>query len=379
MSLATPPLGPLSVLIVGGGIGGLTSAIALARHGFKPHIIERDPDWSVYGVGIIQQGNVIRAMTQLDLIDDYIEAGFGFDHVEVFIPTGQKVAHIPTPKLVDGYPSNVGIGRRALQKVLGDRARAAGADIRLGVTATRLEDDGAGVTATFSDGTRGRYDLVIGADGLYSTTRDQIFPDAPKPAFTGQSVWRYNFERTPDVTGLCAYEGAIGVGLVPLSDVLMYMYVTTPEPGNPRYARDTLAASLRGKLAAMPSPGIRALVGQITEDDEVVYKPLEWVFLDGDWSKGRIVLLGDAVHATTPHLGQGAGMAIEDSIVLAEELARAATVEEAFAAFRARRYERCKYIVEASLSICRSQLGEGPPVEQADATRDMFRVVAEPI
>ncbi|MBB5747025.1 FAD-dependent oxidoreductase [Brevundimonas variabilis] len=368
----------LRILIIGGGIGGLTSAIALAQQGFRADIIERDPTWSVYGVGIIQQGNVIRTMTQLGLIDDYIGAGFGFDHVEVYLPTGQKLAHIPTPKLVQGYPSNVGIGRPALHKVLGDRAKQAGADIRLGVTA-ELDDDGDGVTARFSDGTTGRYDIVIGADGLYSQTRQQIFPEAAGPAFTGQSVWRYNFARTPDVTGLQAYEGKTGIGLVPLSDSLMYMYVTTPEPENPRYERDTLAASLRAKLADTPSPAIRTLVDQITSDDDVVYKPLEWIFLEGDWHRGRVVLLGDAVHATTPHLGQGAGMAIEDAIVLAEELARADDIETAFVAFRNRRHERCRYIVESSLAICHSQLGKGPPVEQAVATQDMFRVVAAPI
>ena len=128
-----------------------------------------------------------------------------------------------------------------------------------------------------------------------------------------------------------------------------------------------------------PSPAIRTLVDQITSDDGVVYKPLEWIFLKGDWHKGRIVLVGDAVHATTPHLGQGAGMAIEDAIVLAEELTRADDIEAAFIAFRNRRYDRCKYIVESSLAICHSQLGKGPPVEQAVVTQDMFRVVSAPI
>lgn len=369
----------LKILIIGGGIGGLTSAIALSRKGFSVEVIERDPEWSVYGVGIIQQGNVVRAMTELGLIDDYISAGFGFDHVQVFLPTGQCVATIPTPRLVDGYPGNVGIGRRALHKVLGDRTLEAGASVRLGITATALDDDGDGVSATFSDGSTGRYDMVIGADGLYSQTRTMIFPDAPVPEFTGQSVWRYNFKRTPDVTGLQAYEGQTGIGLVPLSDSLMYMYVTTPEPGNPWYPLEGLAQAMRTKLAGVPSPAIQALVDQITEDSEVVYKPLEWMFLQGAWHKGRVVLLGDAVHATTPHLGQGAGMAIEDALVLADELVKASDLPAAFTAYRERRFERCRYIVESSRAICFGQIGKGPLIDNAAATREMFMKVAEPI
>ena len=369
----------LDILIIGGGIGGLTSAIALGKAGHRVTVIERDPDWSVYGVGIIQQSNVVRAMGDLGLLDDYVEAGFGFDQVEIFIPTGQRVAVVPSPKLVPGYPANVGIGRRALHKVLGDRAKEAGATIRLGVTVTEFDDGPDLLAVTFSDGATGRYDLAIGADGLYSTTRQMIFPDAPDPEFTGQAVWRYNFPRAPEVVSLCAYEGPIGVGLVPLSDDLMYMYVTTPEPGNPRYPKDGLADAMRGKIANHPSPAIAELAQQITVDDEVVYKPLEWVFLEGAWHRGRVVLIGDAVHATTPHLGQGGGMAIEDSIVLADEIGRADTLDAAFTAFRARRFDRCRYIVEQSRAISYGQTGRGPLMEQGAATHAMTKIVAEPI
>ena len=91
------------------------------------------------------------------------------------------------------------------------------------------------------------------------------------------------------------------------------------------------------------------------------------------------MLIGDAVHATTPHLGQGAGMAVEDSIVLAEEIAKAADPQEAFTAFRNRRFERCRFIVEKSLEICHGQIGKGPPVDNAKATSEMFAVVSQPI
>ncbi|MFD1612299.1 FAD-dependent oxidoreductase [Sphingomonas tabacisoli] len=368
----------LRILVIGGGIGGLTAAIALGARGFAVDVIERDPDWSVYGVGIIQQSNVVRAMAQLGLLDDYLGAGFGFDFVEIYAPSGDRIARVPSPRLVKGCPANVGIARPALHKVLGERAKMAGATVRLGVTAPRLDQDESGVTVSFSDGSEARYDMVVGADGIYSDTRAMLFPDAPRPQFTGQSVWRHNFPRAPDIDGLHAYEGRIGVGLVPLSEAQMYMYVTTPEPGNPRYPRDGLAAAMRGKLAGMP-PRIAALSADITDDDGVIYKPLETLMLGGPWHRGRVVLLGDAVHASTPHLGQGAGMAIEDAIVLADELTRAASPDEAFQAYRARRFERCEYIVSASRGVCDSQLGKAPPIDYAAVTRGMFETLARPI
>jgi 2-polyprenyl-6-methoxyphenol hydroxylase-like FAD-dependent oxidoreductase len=366
------------VLIIGAGIGGLTAAIALGKRGFAVEMIERDPAWSVYGVGIIQQANVLRAMSELGIVREYIDAGFGFDHVDVFSPEGVHLATVPSPKLVADYPANIGIGRRALHEVLSRCARAAGASIRLGVTASSIDDQGDAVEVAFSDGVAERYDVVVGADGLSSSTRHQLFPDAPRPEFTGQGVWRHNFPRPPEVVSLHAYAGPKGMGLVPLSAELMYLFLTTPEPGNPHYARSRLAESMRDKLRDAP-PSIAAYASRIADDAAVVYKPLEWILVSGDWHRGRVVLLGDAVHATTPHLGQGAGMAIEDAIVLADELARATEPEEAFAAYRARRFERCRYIVEQSKAIGDSQLGLLPPVDQAKATREMFEVIAAPI
>ncbi len=365
----------LEILVIGGGIGGLTAAIALRADGHRVTVIERDPEGSVYGVGIIQQGNVLRAMQQLGLLDAYLSSSVGFDFVAVHAPDGTQVAKVPSPRLVEGCPANVGIGRPALHKVLGDRAIEAGADVRLGVTAEALEDDGTGVSVRFSDGGAGRFDLVIGADGVHSQTRQQVLPASPEPEFTGQSVWRYNLPRPAELDSLHVYNGPIGAGLVPMSETLMYMYLTTPEPGNPRYPQAGLAAAMRAKV---PAP-LAALAELITDDAGVVYRPLEALLVEGPWHAGRIVLLGDAVHATTPHLGQGAGMAVEDAIVLAEEIARQDTPEAAFSAYRERRFERCRYIVEESLAICRGQLGLGPPVDNAKATAAMFAVTAQPI
>lgn len=368
----------LDILVVGGGIGGLTAAIALRRTGHRVTLIEKDPKWSVYGVGIIQQANVVRAMDQLGVLGAFLDAASGFDAVEVFIPDGTKVARIPAPSLVEGKPANVGIGRRELQKVLADSATELGTVIRLGLTVEELKDGEDGVEVTFSDGTSGRFNLVIGADGVYSQMRTMIFPDAPKPEFTGQAVWRYNLPRPEGMDALQVFNGRVGVGLVPMSDELMYMFVTTPAPGNPFHERKGLASKMRATLDGA-APAIRELADLITDDDGVVYRPLETMMLYGDWHKGRVALLGDAVHATTPHLGQGAGMAVEDSIVLADELTKCADIETALQAWRARRFDRCKYIVESSLAICHGQIGKGPEVDNHKATAEMFAVVSQPI
>lgn len=369
---------PWKVLIIGAGIGGLSAGIALGKKGYNVDMIEKDPEWTVYGVGIIQQNNVIRAMAELGVIDDYIDAGYGFDHVKIFAPNGMEVAKIPSPGLVDGYPANAGISRPALQKVLADNAKAQGAKIRLGLTADSITETGDHVEVVFSDGSKECYDLVIGADGIYSKTRQSLFPHLTGPEYTGQAVWRYNFDRPEDMEGLHVYNGRVGVGLVPMSKEKIYMFITTPEPDNPKFDRSSLAQEMQERLA-MACPALHHYSAHITDNDGVVYRPLEWLMLEEDWHKGRVVLLGDAVHSTTPHLGQGAGLAIEDALVLADELTKSATPIEAFESYRERRFERCDYIVKSSLAICNGQLGKGPLVDNSKATAESIAVVSKPI
>ena len=372
-----------SVLIVGGGIGGLTAAIAMRRKGFSVQIIERDPEWSVYGVGIIQQMNVVRAMGELGVLDAYLSKASGFDSTTIFVgPQGHQDAKFDTPRLAGpDYPSNAGVRRRDLQQVLGDEAKRLGANITLGLAVTKATDTGKRVEVEFSDGTGGSYDIVVGADGIFSQMREVILPDAPKPQYTGQWVWRYNLPRPTDLDGIHIFAGPCNAGLVPMTMDQIYMFlVSEEEPGMTLDVEGSAAKMVARANANMPPPQLQAWLDHITDDAEVVARPMEVVFLkDHPWHKGRIVLLGDAVHASTPHLAQGAGMAIEDALVLADELTKADTVDAAFTAYRARRFKRVAHVAENSLRIGEMQMGRIPPFDVGALTGQTIGMMCEPI
>jgi 2-polyprenyl-6-methoxyphenol hydroxylase-like FAD-dependent oxidoreductase len=369
-----------NVLVVGGGIGGLCAAIALRRKGIAVDLVELKTEWTVYGVGIIQQSNVVREMHRLGLLDAYLDAAYAFEDVAIYTTEGQQLARIPGQRLAGpDYPANVGISRRALHKVLSETAIELGTQVRLGTSVERFEQDDSAVNVLFSDGSHGRYGLMVGADGLFSKVRGLLFGDRYQPRFTGQSVWRYNFPRAAGIDHLANYQGPSGnAGLVPLADDLMYLFTTSHEPGNPWMQPATLADGLRQRLAGFGGL-IGELRGQIVDSADVVYKPLEAVFVDEPWYRGRVLLIGDAAHATTPHLGQGAGMAIEDAVVLAEELTAGGHLEAQLQRFMARRFERCKYISEMSLLAGEKEVQRDPSFDRIGLVKQMLEVTARPI
>ncbi|WPN65712.1 FAD-dependent oxidoreductase [Pseudomonas sp. P9_35] len=368
------------VLIVGGGIGGLCAAIALRRKGIVVDLVELKAQWTVYGVGIIQQSNVVREMAKLGVLDGYLDAAYAFEDLTINTTAGEQLARIPGQRLAGPeYPANVGISRLALHQVLSETTIALGASIRLGLSVETLEQVGEGVNVLFTDGSRGRYDLVVGADGLYSKMRGLLFGDQYPPRFTGQAVWRYNFPRAAGIDHLATFQGPAGnAGLVPLGRDQMYLFVTSHEPANPRMDAATLATRMRQRLS-----GFTGLIGelreQIIDSEQVVYKPLEVVFVSESWYRGRVVLIGDAVHATTPHLGQGAGMAIEDAVVLGEELGAGGSVEQQLERFMARRYERCKFISESSVLAGDKEMAHDSGFDRIGLVRRMLEVTAQPI
>lgn len=369
------------VLIVGGGIGGLCAAISMRRAGLDVDLVEINKTFKVYQVGIIVQGNFIRAMAALGVADEAVAVGYPQSGLTFRDLSGRVLGDIPGIRLAgDRYPSDLGMARPALHKVLTAAAAGLGAHLRLGVTFERIEQLSDSVDVTFSDGTRGAYDLVVGADGLHSKIRSALFGDAQVPKFTGQGVWRYNVPRPPEITRMFMCSGLEGgkCGFVPLTDKTGYVLLVQSEPGNPRHPQEKLAEIFRGRLASC-SGIVAELRDQITDSSQVVYRPLQTIFVPAPWYKGRVILIGDAAHATTPHLGQGAAQAIEDAVVLGQLMGSETSLDAVFTKFMQRRYERCRFICESS-----QQIGEWEqrPVPGADAmtlTRKMLEVVAQPI
>jgi len=339
-------------LIVGGGIGGLSAAVALRRSNIECEIVEVNPDWTVYGVGIIQPNNVLRALDKIGLAQECVDRGGGFPGWRIYDVHGGFLMDAPSASTASPrHPPVNGITRPILQSILAVSAKAHGCAIRVGVTIKELEDEGSRVHVNFTDGSEGTYDFVIGADGAYSKVRERLFGSNLRPQFTGQGAWRYNLPRPASVEWGEIYFGrSTKVGLVPLSPTLMYIFAVTAEAGNPKLPLEQLHEIMRDRISEYTGP-VAHLRSQITDPRAVVYKPMESMIVPAPWFKGRTLLLGDAAHATTPHLAQGAAMAVEDSVLLGEILRRETSIPAAFDEFMSRRFKRCQYVVETSRQL----------------------------
>jgi 2-polyprenyl-6-methoxyphenol hydroxylase-like FAD-dependent oxidoreductase len=370
------------ILVVGGGIGGLSAAIGLRQAGFAVDVVEKNPAWDVYGVGIIQPGNALRALNELGLAKEAVAQGHPMLGDATWLGDGQtKLAENDWPPLVEGLPPGNGITRPRLHRIFQRHTLDSGADVRTGATFTAIDDGADGVHVTFTDGEARDYDLVVGADGLYSQVRETVFGADLVPRYTGQVCWRYNLPRIEGLDKIWVFIGATGTaGFVPLAPDLMYMLtIEKPPEGAPlRVERDGIAAAYRERLTQFG--GVVAEHRElITDDDAVVYRPVENVLVPPPWHRGRIVLIGDAAHATSPHCGQGAAQAIEDALVLREELCADQELSAALEAFTRRRFERCKVIVEGSEAIGRWEQDHSLPMDPTQVRHEVMMAAMAPL
>jgi len=369
------------VLVVGGGIGGFSTAIALHQRGIDVEIVELHEDWKVYHVGIIVQSNFVRALAQLGVGEEAVAAGFPYRGWRFLNNQGAELARDEgVSSAGPQYPSDLGLARPALHEVLLRRVRALNIPMRLGVTYTEWRDTGDSVEVDFTDGTSGTYDLMVASDGAYSQTRERMFNGRYRPAFTGQGVWRYNLPRTAGLEWAEAYVGdpTRSIGTVPLTEDTMYIFVSVGEPGNPRFPAETLAAEMRKRISGYGDV-LDGFAAQIVDPALVVYRPLEVCVVPAPWYKGRVVLIGDAAHSSTPHLGQGAAMAVEDAVVLADEYDKDGPIKDRLQAFMDRRYERAKFIADSSLQLGEWQMHPTPAADPIGLYARVRERIGEPI
>jgi 2-polyprenyl-6-methoxyphenol hydroxylase-like FAD-dependent oxidoreductase len=357
-----------NALVIGGGVGGLTAAIALRRQRIAVDLIEIKPDLGVYGVGIIQPNNTLRALGKIGLASKCVLLGAAFPGWRIHDSAGNFLMAAPaTDGAAPGMPPINGITRPLLQSILTEGARQAGAAIHVGTSVSVLDDRGDHVHIRFSDDREADYDFVIGCDGVYSETRRLLFGETAQPRYSGQCVWRYNLARPPRVEWGELYFGRNSkVGLVPLAADLMYMFLVTAEPENNRHPRQDLAFMMRERLKSYGG-FIAEISTQINDSAAVVLKPLENVLLSAPWMKGRTIIIGDAAHASTPHLAQGAAMAIEDAVLLGELLGRDAPLDALLDEFMRRRFDRTRYVVESSQQILTWELEQWKGIDNPNA------------
>lgn len=369
------------VLVIGGGFSGMTAALQLHSLGIAVDLVEVDAGWRSYGAGISLNGATLRVIRQLGLLEAFIAAGAVTDGVHIRAPNDAIVAELPTPRVAGpDVPGSAGIMRPALARVLSDAVRATSVRLRLGQSCSDITDGPDQVRVSFSDGTAESFDLVIGADGVYSATRKAVFPEAGQPAFVGQCVWRAVLPRPEPIHTVTMWMGPkLKAGLNLVSADHAYLFLTEDRVSNDFLPPETHLATLKGLLAQFGSPILRQIGAELSAENQIVYRPLEQFLLPRPWYRGRVVLIGDAVHSTTPHLASGACIGVEDAVVLAEEIARSATLPQALDRFQNRRWERCRMVVENSARLAEIEISGGDPAEHAALMKQSMIALAQPI
>lgn len=356
-----------SVLVVGGGIGGMTLAHGLAQAGMQVRVIEASRRTEQQGTGIFLLGNSLRALDKLGLADACIAVGTGWDTVSVRNEAGHetKVQRPPRTFRPDA-PGAIGVMRPKLAEVLEAHAVVGGVQIDYRTTVEDFEQELGGVSYRLSTGETGRCDLLVAADGTYSKTRTKVFGAEFKPTYAGQGAWRFTVERLSSFDGFALYKHSDGrtVGCLPLSEELCYYFFLENSKEHIHMPEAELSGMFRQRLEGFSAPELREAIARCDGSRYVSYRPFDILLMPAPWYKGRVALLGDAAHSVTPQLTSGGGMAIEDAVVLSEELSVHADIDQALAAYSARRFDRVRRIYETSLAICQAE--QDP---HADGTR----------
>jgi 2-polyprenyl-6-methoxyphenol hydroxylase-like FAD-dependent oxidoreductase len=367
-------------LVIGAGPGGLAAAIALRQAGVEVEVAEVTPDRSVLSSEIVLVSPNLRALDKLEVADRLVPRGVPMPSMGIRAADDTLVSVVEINKVTrEELPASLGVFRRTLHDGLYERALELGVTIHHGTELRSLEQDDGHVEAVFGSGPSGRYGLVVGADGARSQVRGLVF-DVPDPVYVGQCAWRARMDRHSDaVHDLWHGEGALG-GYISVSADTAFLFCVAAYDTPPRLDPKDFARLMRQDLDQFDNGLIGSTREELTEETAIHFAPLRWAVTPDPWYRGGVLLIGDAAHATTPHVGYGAGLAVEDGVVLGEEIGAADSLEAALANFMERRYERCRRVVEGGAQLSRWQQDpdDRHSVEQGQLIDELWSMLDEP-
>jgi len=239
----------MKVLVVGAGIGGLAAATALRQRAHDVDVIEVKPDFAVYGVGINQPANSLRALRSLGVLDDILDVGFQYDLHGFYDEAGTHIVDVPSG-LGGDVPANNALSRLDLHKILIGAAEKHDIKVAYGTTVESFADTGDAVDVQLSDGRQESYDLVVAFDGIKSLTRRTLFGADHDAVYSGFGVFRVTLPRPSYLTSVHIYQSlGVKAGFIPLSEATMYMFVVTPDSAGTSHKRARSSARCPARCA----------------------------------------------------------------------------------------------------------------------------------
>ncbi|WP_026947413.1 FAD-dependent monooxygenase [Algoriphagus marincola] len=337
----------MKITIIGGGIAGLTTALSLNKLGFDCEVFERAKQLNEVGAGIWMQPNALKVLDWLGLGELVRESGTLLDQVDI---TNSQLIPIKKTKqeVVQDEKGNkiVAIHRATLQKILYEAIPKG--IVNLGYEFKSLEQNENQVKISFG-GREIMSDLVIGADGINSKVRDNIFSNSSK-RFSGQTCWRGISDiRLPDEfqnAGIESWGKKIRFGFSQVTENQVYWFAVKNASQNGTDNILTIKAELKNYFSDFNSLVLNII--EHTNGEKIIRNDISDLKRLDKWHKDKVVLVGDAAHATTPNMGQGAGQGMEDAYYLANILAKHNQIEQALSLFESNRREKVDYVVNNS-------------------------------
>ncbi|MFY7998355.1 MAG: FAD-dependent monooxygenase [Candidatus Kapaibacteriota bacterium] len=338
-------------IIAGGGIGGLTTVIALQQQGFEAHVYEAAQEIKAVGAGILLAPNAIEIFHRLGLKEEILRGGYPIKQGIVSDVQGRTLQVFTPSELSGNHHPTVPIQRSVLQTTLVSRLKAG--TLHMGKVFATINDVQNQVAVRFEDGSEAEGTVLIGADGIRSRVRTSLFGEV-QYRYSGQTCWRglteYHLPEREKMYEMWGTKSGVRVGYAPVSEEKVYFFATACKEAGGIDTKGSIHATLRELYDEFP-PQVQQMLASTPEEN--ILRNDIWDFAPiPSWHKGNTVLLGDAAHATTPNLGQGGCQAIEDDYALAKTIAEqtrnSTSNEEAFKHYEALRMKKAHFVVETS-------------------------------